>query len=163
MEQQKNAKSIEDKINEAEGVLNGIRKQLAPNSGSCWGEYWSSKPTDVVSLVTDKYNIVVAKWDSHSYERGTGVAWTQWLSVHYSESGLIRKVSTEKIVIRDKYSSEKDLRHYWGLNHAGASLLSPDILKVEWIGQNGNGSGPHYLIDLAKCEVIESYPRIGRT
>jgi hypothetical protein len=149
----KTDKTLEEKLNDAESNLPGVRDQLKPHNFGSWGTYWKGAPEDVEYIETDRYQIVAAKWERHSWsEYGGGVEWTEWVSVHYREKGSegkIPKLETEQIVTRDGENSRKDRNDLWPYNFVSVESTGPTQIEVAWADQEGN-KGPTYKLDLEK-------------
>jgi len=147
----KTDKPLEEKLKDVETNLSGVRDQLKPYSNATWGLHWDRSPEDVEYLETDRYQIVVAKWEEHEWsESGGGIQWKEWLSLHYREKGSegeIRQIKTDKIVLRDKHSASKDRRDLWPYNFVGVQPLSPTQVEVSWVDEAGN-KGLTYKLDL---------------
>lgn len=146
--------SLEEKLNDAEIHLPGVREKLKRNKGGAWGSYWDGAPQDLEYCETDEYRVVVAKWkeDSWSAEAGchSGVGFKEWLSVYYRPKGSereIKQLETEKILTRDYYNPSYDKTHLRPYRFVGVQPLEPARVKVAWVDETGN-EGLTYELEL---------------
>jgi len=151
-----NEQTLAEKIEEAEKFLPGIKKLLEPDEGGYGGMNWNYAPRDVAYLETDRYKMVAAKWEEHSWsEDGGGVQWEEWFSLFYllkGSKGEIKQLKTEKIVTRDIQDECKDRRDLWPYIFVGVQLLGQN--RVEIFGLNNSGKkGLAYKFDLESGEL----------
>lgn len=141
---------LEEKIQETELKIPNIREVIKPYNGATWGMHWNGSVQDICYKELEKYYVVAARWNKHSWdEGGGGIKWTDWVSVYFfdkEDTTKKRIEETGEIVTRHQYDQLQDRRDLWGYNNVEIFDVTDNTLKVAWVNKESL-KGPTYKIN----------------
>jgi len=103
---------------------------------------------------TDKYKIVVAKWDQWILFTSGGGQLRNWIILYYKEKqgGKVKSIRTRKMITID-YTNPEESKNYQLLCYVSILDVDNNLVKVLW--HDGKEKGMLYEFDLKKKKVKE--------
>lgn len=104
---------------------------------------------------TDKYKIVVAKWDQWILSTSGGGRLKNWIILYYKEKQgrKVKSIRTKEMITIDYANPKKESKNYHLLFYVSILDVRNNLVKVLW--HDGKGKGILYEFDLEKRKVIE--------
>lgn len=135
----KNEKTLEQKLDEAEEKMPGMKK-LLQNSQSNYG--WSASNnyvTDVEYLRAFRHQVVAVKRMIHTW-RGIqsgndgGIEWVSYSKLYYIKDGEteIKAVAGPMVKTRDAFNPEEDRPEFFGFNYIQLRWPGYDEIRFSW-------------------------------
>lgn len=142
----KGKKSLEEKIDEVDSNMPGMKEKLKTREQGCWGDYSVNETQDVEYIVTDNYKVVAAKKEYRSWsEGGGGVGWSNYAEIYYQkkDKDSIKVIELPVIKTRDRYKQHLDRKDLWPYDYISVKEIDTDRIEVSWVDHEGK-KGPTY-------------------
>lgn len=117
------------------------------------GSNWKSCVMDIEIIETDDFVVVGSKHERHSWMRGCGIEWEEWLRICVArKSDIVKKHywMQEGLTTRHSYDARRDLKNLWGFSLIKVENLGNNVISVAW--SNGNKLAQEERIDLLELE-----------